>query len=461
MLILDGHVAWFRSGAPPNSVRRRPLPGLLSKSTGQPPLLAALLAAVLISLLMPGIAQAAGFALLQQGTAAMGQGNAFVAEANDPSAVFYNPAGLNQLKRPELYIGTTYNVPDREFYGQDGVFSQTNHRIYRSPSIYLVYPFHDRVAAGIGFYVPFGLGTVWHPEWAGRYITTFSSLKTYLVDPALSVKIASNLSVAMGPNFLWSSVELKRKLPFIVGTPIGAIQLPDGEAKLKGDAQGIGFNLGVLYEPVTGVKLGVSYRSAISVNHHGELDLTLPKPLPAQPTIPGTAKLTFPPSVTSGISISRFQPLTLNFDVTWTGWSSYDRLDIKLSRPIISNGLPTSVISQSKNWRDAWAFRFGANYQVKENMKLRAGYIYDLTPVPDDNFDPQIPDANRHIFTVGSDLKVWRLTLGIAYNYIFSESRTKNNQLKINNVPLPPQFQANGRYESSTHSLGLSASYQF
>ena len=55
-------------------------------------------------------------------------------------------------------------------------------------------------------------------------------------------------------------------------------------------------------------------------------------------------------------------------------------------------------------------------------MKLRAGYIYDLTPVPDASFDPQVPDANRHIFTVGQDLKIWRFTLGIAYNYILSES---------------------------------------
>jgi long-chain fatty acid transport protein len=278
--------------------------------------LALLFVAVLVMMATPGLSQAAGFALIQQGTAAMAQGNAFVAEANDPSAIFYNPAGLNQLKRPEIYINTTYNVPDREFHGPNGEFAQTNHRLFRTPSIYLVYPFHDRIAAGIGFFVPFGLGSMWHPEWAGRYITTFSKLKTYNINPALSVKILNNLSVAMGPNFLWSSVDLRRKLPMVVPTPVGPVQLPDGEAKLDGHAKGFGFNLGVLYEPLTGVKLGVSYRSAISVNYHGELDLTLPAPLPGQPKIPGTAKLTFPPSVTSGLSISRFRPLTLNFDVT-------------------------------------------------------------------------------------------------------------------------------------------------
>jgi long-chain fatty acid transport protein len=420
-------------------------------------LLALLMAALPTAALTPRPAQAAGFALMQQGTAAMAQGNAFVAEANDPSAIFYNPAGINQLKRPELYIGTTYNYPDREYHGPGGQFSQTNHRIYRSPSIYVVYPFHDRVAAGIGFFVPFGLGSAWHPEWAGRYLTTFSELKTYNLNPVLSVRILKNLSIAMGPNFLWTSAELKRKLPIMAGP----VQLPDGESKLDGDASGVGFNLGVLYEPVAGVKLGVSYRSHISVNYEGDLELVLPRPLPVQPKIPGSVKLTFPPSVTAGISLSRFQPFTVNFDVTWTGWSSFDRLDTKLSRAIMLNGVLTSTLTQPKNWHDAWAFRFGANYQVNENMKIRAGYIYDLTPVPDDTFDPQVPDADRHIFTVGSDLKIWRLTLGIAYNYILAESRDKNNRLTFNGVPLPPQWQANGRYESNVHSLGLSASYKF
>jgi long-chain fatty acid transport protein len=113
-----------------------------------------------------------------------------------------------------------------------------------------------------------------------------------------------------------------------------------------------------------------------------------------------------------------------------------------------------------KNWHDTWAFRFGANYEIREGMKIRAGYIYDLTPVPDSSFEPQLPDANRHIFTVGGDIKVLtRFTLGIAYNFILLESRTKNNAIPVNGVPVP--LQANGNYNSNSHSLGLSCSFQF
>jgi hypothetical protein len=118
----------------------------------------------------------------------MGQGNAFVAEANDASAIFYNPAGLNQIKRAQVYQGSFFNYPDREFSG-GGQDSQTNHRIYRSLTAYVAIPVHDRVALGLGFFSPFGMGTAWPPTWAGRYLTTFSSLKTYCLNPVVSVKV--------------------------------------------------------------------------------------------------------------------------------------------------------------------------------------------------------------------------------------------------------------------------------
>jgi long-chain fatty acid transport protein len=395
----------------------------------------------------------AGFALMQQGTAAMGQGNAFVAEANDASAIFYNPAGISQIKRAQVYQGSFLNYPDREFSG-GGQDSQTNHRLYRSLTAYIAIPVHDRVALGFGFFSPFGMGTVWPPTWAGRYITTYSSLKTYCLNPVVSFKVLDNLSLAGGFDIMWSKVRLQRKTPVTFRGKV----FPDGAIELTGDGHGLGYNFGVHYEPLPGVKLGAAYRSQIKVNHSGALAGTLPVPLGQAPTIPGEASIVYPASMTVGIAYSRFKPFTFEFDTTWTGWSSYDKLKVNLATPLT----PTSTVktlTTPKNWQDAWAFRFGANYEINENMKVRAGYIYDLTPVPDSSFDPQVPDANRHIFTVGSDLKIKRFTLGFAYNYILSESRTKNNFIPVNGVAGP--LQANGRYTSDVHSVGLSWSFTF
>jgi long-chain fatty acid transport protein len=406
----------------------------------------------------------AGFALMQQGTAAMAQGNAFVADASDASAIFYNPAGLNQLKRAQVYQGSFLNFPDRDFES-GGLSSETNHRWYPSLSAYIAIPVHERVALGIGYFSPFGMGTAWPPTWEGRYITTFSSLKTYNLNPAMSVKVLDNLSLAAGFDVMWSKVDLKRKNQVIAVIPLpgGGIlrkQFPDAESRLTGDGVGYGYNLGALFEPVTGVKLGVSYRSNIFVKYQGDAALTFrpsppPFPTPASQTSPGDANLTFPASLTMGVNYSRFKPFAFEFDATWTGWSSFDQFKARLNEAIGGN---TRMVIP-KNWNNAWAFRFGANYEVREGMKIRAGYIYDLTPVPDETFDPQIPDANRHIFTVGGDLQIRRFTLGIAYNYILSESRTKDNTIGINGVPAP--LQANGRYNSNVHSLGLSWRFQF
>jgi long-chain fatty acid transport protein len=395
---------------------------------------------------------ASGFALVQQGTAAMGQGNAFVAEANDASAIFYNPAGLNQIKRAQVYQGSFFNYPDREYSG-GGIDSQTNHRIYRSLTAYVAIPVHDRVALGFGFFSPFGMGTVWPPTWAGRYITTFSSLKTYNLNPVVSVKVLENLSLAAGFDVLWSKVRLMRKTPVV----FRGKAFPDGEFEFTGEGSGAGYNLGVHYEPLTGVKLGVAYRSQIKVTHCGNFTVALPLTLGPGARSAAEGAIVYPPSLTMGIAYSRFKPFTFEFDTTWTGWSAYAKSKVNLDTPLTPNGVTT--ITTPKNWHDAWAFRFGANYEVNENMKLRAGYIYDLTPVPDSSFDPQVPDANRHIFTVGSDLKIQRFTLGFAYNYILSESRTKNNTIATNGVPA--LLQANGRYNSDVHSLGLSWSFQF
>ena len=415
----------------------------------------ALLIAVSLLCWCTSTAWGAGFALVQQGTAAMAQGNAFVAEANDASTIYYNPAGLNQIKRVQVYQGTFLNYPDREYSG-GGLDSQTNHRLYRSLTAYIALPVHDRVALGVGFFSPFGMGTVWPPTWAGRYLTTYSSLKTYSLNPVVSVKVLDNLSLAAGYDILWSQVRLQRKTPVV----FRGKTLPDGETEIRGEGSGSGYNLGLLYEPVSGVKLGAAYRSQIKVNHSGGLSTSLPAPLAgAGPATSGEASIVYPPSLTMGISYSRFKPFTFEFDTTWTGWSSYDKLKVNLDTPVPVNGVPTTTITTPKNWHDTWAFRFGANYEINERMKVRAGYIYDLTPVPSSSFDPQVPDANRHIFAVGGDLKILRFTLGIAYNYILSESRTKNNTVVINGVAAP--LQANGRYNSDVHSLALSWSFQF
>src|SRR5436190_20014155 len=55
----------------------------------------------------PGAAFASGFSIFEQGAKATAMGGALAATANDPSAIFYNVAGIAQLRSTEFSAGAT------------------------------------------------------------------------------------------------------------------------------------------------------------------------------------------------------------------------------------------------------------------------------------------------------------------------------------------------------------------
>lgn len=419
------------------------------------PLLSKFLLFIMFLLLSGGRfapAWGAGFTVYSQGTAAMGQGNAFVAEANDPSAIFYNPAGINQLERPEIYGMALITYPSREYDGP--VTSAETHQAFLpSGTFYIVYPINKLISLGFGVFAPFGQESQWPDSWEGRYLSSYGKLTTYNFNPVISFKPHEKFAIALGFDAMMSDVKLRRK----VALPFG---LPDGDSNLHGKGTGFGFNLGMLLEVVEGFKVGLSYRYQMDVRYKGSLELPQPTRFGLiQASIPATADLTFPHLVTLGVSLSQLQPFVFNFDVTWTGWSSFNAIDVRTSQPVIFNGAPTKSLFQPRDWHDSWTFRFGMNYRLNEQIKLRAGYTYDMSAIPDATFDPQIVNMDQHIFTLGGDYTFDRFTLGLGYNYVLGERRSKNNLIATNGVPAP--LQANGSYQSTAHGLGLSLSYRF
>jgi len=58
-----------------------------------------------------------GFGLFEQGAKATAMGGAFVATADDPSAIFYNVAGIAQQRRATVMAGATFINFSNEFTG--------------------------------------------------------------------------------------------------------------------------------------------------------------------------------------------------------------------------------------------------------------------------------------------------------------------------------------------------------
>src|SRR5512142_1263064 len=67
-----------------------------------------MVAVVLVLLFTASTSFAGGFRLPEAGAKAMGMGFAFTAQADDPSAIYFNPAGLTQLEGQNVMAGVTY-----------------------------------------------------------------------------------------------------------------------------------------------------------------------------------------------------------------------------------------------------------------------------------------------------------------------------------------------------------------
>ena len=403
--------------------------------------------------LMPDICLGAGFAILQQGTGPMGQGNAFVAQADDPSCVFFNPAGLTEIEGNQGYMGATLVIPRITYDGYDGASEATVSKLYLPGHLYLTSKLpKGGLSFGLGIFSPFGLSTVWKGDWEGRYIGTYSGLRTLNINPNIAFEIGK-FSVAVGLNALNADLTTRKKLLL---SPY-----PDGTQELSDTTWGYGYNLGLLYRISSKWRLGLSYRSKIRLDFDNA-DAKFDVPAALGPFFKDTkaeGNLDLPPSLTWGVSYAPRKNLAFEFDLTWTGWSTYKAVEIHFEDPIGPPSKQTQEFYQPKKWKDVWAYRFGLRYRPNDRYTLRFGYIFDQTPVPGSTIDPTLPDGNRSIYTFGLDFVLKKnMLLGVAYNFIYGYERKKDNDILES---LPEAYRANGEYAQKIHSLGISLNYKF
>ncbi len=407
-------------------------------------------------------AYGSGFAIYTQGASTLGQGAATIAHTDDPSAIFWNPALINKLQGTQIQLGTTLVFPSRKFESDfSGYTFKTESDVFYPSTIFITHKFNDKITAGLGAFNPFGLGTKWPDDWEGRYIATNSEMRTYNINPVVSFQITPNISLAGGVDFLFLDATLEKKinqsaiLSYYMGGPVSA---PDIGQKFKGDGNGIGYNFGIILEPHKDISIGASYRSEIKVDIDGRAthDNVNSFLSAAFPNTDGSTDITLPAQAHIGICYKGLNPLTFEVAVRWEGWSSYDRLKITLEKPVLG----TKTSDTPKDWEDTYSVSLGAEYQLNNSIALLAGYLYGGNPIPDTTFEPAIPDANTHLFTIGTTIKQKKFKVDLAYGYQILQGREKNNSV-TDPVSGLTAFSANGEYKSHLHLVSVSLTYTF
>ena len=423
-----------------------------------------LVVTLFVVLSLPSHGYCAGFGIFTQGAKALGEANAVTAHLDSPSAVFFNPALINQLSGTQVEVGTTLVIPSREFTSDlTGDTYDNEDKIYFPSTLYMTHAFTDKISAGLGIFAPFGLGTEWDKNWEGRYLATESNLQTYTFNPVVSYRLNSKISLAAGIDFLWLDTTLEQRvnsagIGYLVGFP-NYYEFSDGNQKFSGNGDGIGYNLGLAVALTDKLSFGASYRSEIKVDIDGEVKFSdIPDTLTATGLLPntdGTLDMTLPAQFTAGVAYAFSDKLTVEAGVRWEGWSCYDSLDIEMDDAVLNQ---TALIVE-KNWHDTWTYNLGAKYRLNDQISLSAGYLYQENAVPDDTFEPSTPDSDCHLFCLGGSYDWDRVSLALGYGYQANLDRDKDNDVGLSSAG---QYNlANGTYSSSSHLVSASVTVSF
>lgn len=401
---------------------------------------------LIVSFFNPSLLLGAGFLIYNQNAAASGMGLSFTAQADNPSAVFYNPAAINRLKGTQLSWGATIIMPQTTFKSYlTGSKTDMESHIYQLPHIFITHKINKEFSLGLGFYSPFGLSVDWPENWEGRYISTFSELRSLFLTPVVSWQLSPKLSIAMGVNLVYSDVEQKKALSF---TPL---PVKDGVAKLEADGISGGYNLAFLYHFNNILDLGLSYRSKISLTYKGEVETKAPQHL--KPYLPHgdiSLDIDLPPILVIGIARTFFDRLTVETDFYWIGWSTYDNLYADFER-FIPKIFAKYVAPIPRDYHNVFTYSIGMKYLLNPAIILRAGYMYDTSPVPERTCDPILPDADRNEISIGIGYQGQRYNLELTYYAVLVKERRVTNNI----------YGFNGKYESFVNLISLNFDYRF
>lgn len=399
-----------------------------------------------------------GFSIYEQGAKATAMAGAFIAQADDPTANFYNPAGLAFLKGFHIGLGTTIIAPEFAFQGPENVdsklYTSAEKDIFTPSTLYLSYNFMDRFTAGFGFYTLFGLSSTWGSEedpWVGRYLATTSEVQTFYYNPNIAVRVLDNLSIAAGFSFIQANVNLEKSVYF----PPRNVT---GESALEAETTGSSFNVGVRYTLFKKLILGAVYRSNALLKFD-DGDATFNFPTTGDPVIDaevaaffpsktkGSADLELPNLIGVGIAYNFTENLKVEFDYMQLGWSSYDELVIKFEDPVAGQ---TESVAE-RNYEDSYSLRAGMQYNVYPNFAIRLGYMLDKRAVPDAYVEPSLPEGNRHNYTFGFGYTWGGLTIDGAYHILLQDDREIENSVE----------DFNGEYTGLGNLFGISLGYSF
>jgi long-chain fatty acid transport protein len=414
------------------------------------------------TLAVSGVAFGSGFSIFEQGAKATSMAGAFAATADDPSAIFYNVAGLAQQRHLTFMAGATGINFANEFSGDpndpftSGARAEYRHHTFIPPNAYVTVPIGTNLTFGVGVFTPYGLRTNWEDPYIGRFISRDANVKTVSVEPALAWQTSDGrFAFGAGAEYRRSHITLVRNNGAI--NPFTNRIVDVANVYLNSDWNDAwGWNVGVLIKPTSTFRIGASYRAEMTIDYTGtatftqiptgsaQLDAVVHAQLPPNQDI--STSINYPATAIVGVGTTMINTWDIEADVTHTTWSRFKSLDVAFAQT------PAINLHRPQNWHDTYSYRIGANHTVTSNWDVRLGAVYDENPQPTSGVGPLLPDSDRIgvTFGVGYHRGPWMIDVGDMVLHF--KERSTNGQSSDN---------FNGTYKTDANLIGVNVGLRF
>ncbi len=425
---------------------------------------------LLVSAFLATPAYAGGFALEQQNAAAMGVAYAGAqARSGDAGFAYYNPAAIGHVDSLQISLNAAYIIPDANYNDASntllGAFPTTGRAADDGaldnalvPNISVAYPLTEKIVIGAVVNAPFGLNSEFSRDSVIRFHALETDVKTISVAPHLAVEFLPGVTLGASVRFQFLDFEATNAIDaggiaFANSIPGFTPGASDAFSSLDGTDWAVGFAFGVQAALNDRLTAGASYSSKIDHNFNGDANFDLAPSVAGQtltvltglfaPTT-FTSKFVTPASAQAGAIFDATDRLSVMTSVVFTRWSEFEGVTATFANP----AQPPEILTQ--DWDDSWAFSVGAEYDVTKAVRIRAGVMYDDSPVNGAFASPRIPDEDRFWVNAGLSYDIQKnLTVDGGIGFVFVDD------LSIDNASTLPENLFRGDLTTEFDTTGL------
>jgi long-chain fatty acid transport protein len=435
------------------------------------------------------LAYADGFRNPFQSAAANAQGGAFAAQADDPSAIHYNPAGMTQLSGIQYSLGLEFVNISTRFRNASGTVVHNDiggpvgwpppGQMFVTVNLKELVPrILDRLTLGLGVESLYGFGARYPDNGPFASAVTSASFPLLDIKPTIAYRITDRLSVGLGADiFTFASFIDEGHFEQQLRWPGGLSIAPGTKVEINGRGHTAGLNASVLFSPILNengkprLNVGFVWRSQAVLPLHGQLIAD------GQAIADASTNFRFPETYAWAIAAWPIRDgrheWKVEVDIDYVRWQSLRNADVQFS-----NGTALIV---PLHWTNAVNIGWGTEYKrlglanhPAWDLAWRAGYLRSVTPIPNVNFSPALPDSSVNVLSVGFGMLCKRhgvflglvdcdnsgksrfgkkgIGLDVSYQLLLFDPRT---------VAGNPNPTVNGEYHSTTHAGTLTAKLMF